>query len=773
MNRLKPSQIKINLNNLIASYCEDPALLFNIPITHSKNGAMPSNDYLQKEVGATREQLRKYSDLVESIRLLMVEHDVILLGENASALEVRREMRNWWSGLSLTDKNELDIFGNSIQFNKYFPKFRRAKQYEIVSTLATQFNQELLELDILDRNYVIVKDRGSNQGYLRSKSANKKRDRWKYLGALSLESVDDLVAITEQTEIYIQVQQLFAVMLTTQQSDSSVSNYKIAHKHFVDYLIQCSVPSTSHLSEILEEFILSRFMKDYILPQIHSEKMRPLSANTIISCMRKTLERATKIKGLGFTAFYDVEGFSDAVRSTDMYKPYSLQEREQINQAIVSDLTHTQKLMKPYAPSNVGEYPLTENHKIIPKLGTLENARFLFENYLDCKPVFYGSSTSVYGDAFLRIVRSNGIELHKLYESWGVIPAIDTALIAPFIFRLAQITGMNSDSICALELDDYLPEHQITSKPCITYWKERSNGGKAYHLDIFKAELQWLTTSQSKAVKEVFDTVIKLTEQIRKDAPEEVSKRLFIIKSTSNASFGKVMAINTLVHYFASYVTKHEMKNDAGEPMRLNIARFRPTFVSDLIEKDVSIREIQLMLGHKYLSTTMRYLDRLDFSRIARDKVKAALSKIQTAAITSESKKKTSQTHIKNEEQIIFTTPLGGCANIFDPPQFIKNSSTYVKGQACAQYNKCLGCENVMLISSHLPELFAMRRDYLLLLQNSKILHTPYGVVISENLSLLEEILTPCSDGFSKEELDIGEQRSLFVETNIIDSAGA
>ncbi len=332
---------------------------------------------------------------------------------------------------------------------------------------------------------------------------------------------------------------------------------------------------------------------------------------------------------------------------------------------------------------------------------------------------------------------------------------------------------MNSDSICALEIDDYLMHHKITSRPCLTYWKERSGGEKIYHLDIFKAELQWLTVSQSKEVKEIFDTVIALTEDIRKAAPADISKRLFLIKSTGRATYGKIMAIDSLTSYFNNYVRKHSIVNDDGEPTQLNIARFRPTFVSELIEKDVSIREIQLMLGHKYLSTTTNYLDRLDFSRIARRKLNEALNKIHSGALTQKDKVKSPKKYLDNEDQVIFTTPLAGCANIFDPPDFIRNSSAYVEGQACSQYNKCLGCENVMLIVSHIPELFAMRRDYLLLMQNSRITATPYWVVVQENLSLLEEILTPSENGFSKKELDEGERQSLFVETNIIDSVGA
>ena len=169
----------------------------------------------------------------------------------------------------------------------------------------------------------------------------------------------------------------------------------------------------------------------------------------------------------------------------------------------------------------------------------------------------------------------------------------------------------------------------------------------------------------------------------------------------------------------------------------------------------------------------MGYLDRLDFNKVARNKVKKALQDIHDKVISSKEEASTSKDYLNNKQKVIFTTPLAGCSNIFQPPDFIKKSALYVEGQACSQYNKCLGCDNVLLTASHLPELFAMRRDYLLMMQTSRIMDTPYGVVIEENLLLLEEILSPTKSDFSPDELKEGERLSKFVETSVIDGVTA
>ncbi|WP_212577888.1 site-specific integrase, partial [Vibrio parahaemolyticus] len=69
----------------------------------------------------------------------------------------------------------------------------------------------------------------------------------------------------------------------------------------------------------------------------------------------------------------------------------------------------------------------------------------------------------------------------------------------------------------------------------------------------------------------------------------------------------------------------HNLRDDNGDFLEVNISKFRATFVSEHIEAGVSIREMQLLLGHRSITTTIDYLDRMDFDRFARKKVNEAL----------------------------------------------------------------------------------------------------------------------------------------------------
>ncbi|MFK4002281.1 hypothetical protein [Psychrobacter namhaensis] len=123
----------------------------------------------------------------------------------------------------------------------------------------------------------------------------------------------------------------------------------------------------------------------------------------------------------------------------------------------------------------------------------------------------------------------------------------------------------------------------------------------------------------------------------------------------------------------------------------------------------------------------------------------------------------------KNDELVTtFHTPLAECRNIFDPPDFVKNLSSYIPGTPCSQYNKCLGCDNVIITAKNLPEIFAMKRDYTLLKEHSRVMDTPYGHVISENLELIKGITEPELSNFSLEELENGRRLAEYIETTTL-----
>lgn len=765
----------------VQSLSQNKSLLWEIELSNGRNMpgflAQASRSYIASFLSISVHALhgrsesgKAYQKELSKIDKLLVKEMILIRDENASVLSIRKEMKIWWKSLSYEDKENLEFFGDSIRFNKYIKNWRGGLAYKLTQQLGEVFNQELRDLGILSNEYVKAKDRHKNRDKnFRQKQTDIKNEREK-LGKLKLESESDLLKPTPELP-FIQVKQLFAAKGCLATSESSRNNYRDGCTHFIAFLNKIGTDPLCKLKNVLSEYIFLDFRENYIDDALVNKKIAPATAITILSTIRRTLFRAKSIKQLGFKSFIDVE-LAVKGRITENYKPFTLSEKKQVKQAINTDIEEIKTLMSPYKKIGVGENPLNEKGHIKPGMCTEDNARYIFENIFNCEPVFYRKNNTQIEISFLKIVWKSAGKLHDVYKKWGIITQVNKNIITPFILKFAQIVGMNADPILNLQLTDFNECHPLTKRPCITYWKERSIGEIDMHLDLFDSDMHWLTTKQSRAVWDLLDIVKTLTKKIRERAPADLKNRLFIYECSGQTKFGEILSHTNRMHRaYAAFVKKHNLITENSTRLTLVLTRFRPTYVSELIEAGVSLREIQISLGHKSIQTTVNYLDQMDFNRIARLKLIDALSEIHHMLIKK--KKAVNYKYIQNEENIIFQTPLSGCANIFNPPDFIRNTPSYKKGQACSQYNKCLGCEHLLIAGIHLPTLFALQKHYIHLTEKNRVLDTPYGVIILENLSLLEQILDPTESEFTEEELSYAKKISINVDLINIENMGA
>ncbi|EPM81614.1 tyrosine-type recombinase/integrase, partial [Pseudomonas syringae] len=129
-----------------------------------------------------------------------------------------------------------------------------------------------------------------------------------------------------------------------------------------------------------------------------------------------------------------------------------------------------------------------------------------------------------------------------------------------------------------------------------------------------------------------------LTTEVRREAPSTISNKLFIWKTTNGRAIDTFMSLaaagsSIVSRLLSTYAKFKGLLADDGEPLGLSASRLRPSFVSELLDKGVTPKEIQVILGHANIRTTMAYLDRMDFNRIARSKLNDALTTIHSATM--------------------------------------------------------------------------------------------------------------------------------------------
>lgn len=762
----------------------DTEALWEIPISTAKNplGFGVSIKYIQNAVGISYLAASENRELTSPIIEKMIEEEILVtLDEKSQAtgLENRRKLLNWYRKLSEKEKRELPIFGNKICLSRMSSQQLPIKQYTLkfnaVRSAFDLIHHDLEKLGIIDPNYKSVVERTSEANVNRKNSSESQIERFHRLAARELNAADDFF-LPSKLEPFIQVEQLFACSSKTVSSESGKSNYRIASSSFIEFLSKLYGNKPFRIVTTFDEHLLSRYRK-YLEGKVINKEISSHHANTVLSSVRITLNRLTQVRDIEYS-FFNINGFA-TTRETDVKKPFTMNERLRILEAIEKGLSESRKALKPYKKTGLGSNPLDEKGSVIRGLSTLENARWLFENRLMCKPVHYNTAKSPIEKSFLRIINDSDKGLIEVYNDWGITPMINMDTLTPYVLRLAQITGLNANPLLSLDINDYVDSHPATSRPCLRYWKERSDGHKEYHLDLFNAELTWLTSSQAKSIKIIFEELVQLTSSFRQDIEDDAFKdRLFIYQSNSTKKHGRVSPLlgnkeknaKALGASLSRFVKKYNLKNDAGDPLTLTISRFRPTFVSEMLRNGVTVREIQLMLGHSSLQTTLGYIDSLDFNSMSRMKINDELEEIHQSTLDKKVEKVPEDIESKKNDELVttFHTPLAECRNIFDPPDFVKNLSSYIPGTPCSQYNKCLGCDNVIITAKNLPEIFAMKRDYTLLKEHSRVMDTPYGHVISENLELIKGITEPELSNFSLEELENGRRLAEYIETTTL-----
>lgn len=467
-----------------------------------------------------------------------------------------------------------------------------------------------------------------------------------------------------------------------------------------------------------------------------------------------------------------------AVRETSVRTAYSNEEYTAIFDALSPLVRFSKGLLRPYYRSGKGRDPrkverqgVSRGEKVLGQGWTCwvrtlngdgfvlrdDNMRWYFENVMNCVPLpgtsenkkkhnmFFNSATNIHGG------------LNELYRKWGVSSFIDQDVIMPLVVELISETGLNVESLLSLKRDCFKEAHPLTGLPYLEYEKPRSGGGKELHIALYDkaedGEFMALGQKQSQIISKTVKNILELTEPLIRLASGEDRNYLFIYQSSGTNGFGKVQRINNKVvtNWTQKMIKEYDLRGSDGGPLVFTLSRFRPTKFTEMVTQGYDIFDIMAAAGHKSITTTLAYIDRLKSTTDFHRKIHRELTIIKENKRAYERKPlPIATTADAAPGEFVFKAPVCHCKNPYDPPDVVKNSKSYQEGDACTFWNMCLQCENVLITEMNLPKLFAYRNEVRRALGNVNQIPR-LGELYKKILMILEEILS--SDTLFSEEI--------------------
>ena len=523
-----------------------------------------------------------------------------------------------------------------------------------------------------------------------------------------------------------------------------------------------------------------------------SNYLTSYSITSHISAIRQTMEYA-------FDCNYIKEpvlniSFSAPTKETNSRTAFSNEEYNALFKVITPQIQFSKKLLRPYKKIGGGCDPRKvsrqgfKNEPCINQgwacwklsvdkktfIPTINNIRWYFENVMECQPIPATKENIKIHTSFFAAARNFQGGVKNCYRKLGVSTLIDADIIMPLVVKLIAETGLNVESVLSLKRNCFSQSHPLTGLPYIQYEKNRSGGSKVLPLDLYdnvaESEFLKLRQKQSGIIANTIQTLLDLTEPLVNRAKGD-KDYLLLFESSASWRHGVVQKLNNkaINTWTQKIVSENNLQGRDGNPLIFNLSRFRPTKLTELVEEGYDIFSIMNIAGHASVLTTLAYIDKQKTTSNFHYVIRRELTIIKENA--HQILKDPLPVAVDNNNrvgQFMFKGPICNCKNPYDPPQQVKSSKSYHKGDACTFFNMCLQCPNVLITEMNLPNLFLYRAEINRALNNGVKDMPRQGELYKKTLAILNEVLTP--DFLFPEEVLIEASKTTVDDTASLDS---
>lgn len=377
---------------------------------------------------------------------------------------------------------------------------------------------------------------------------------------------------------------------------------------------------------------------------------------------------------------------------------YSSHITTQLEKAMLSDIEKIKKRIDSlYVKTGKGVDPRGKrNRNGLWK--DFDNMVWYFENILDCQ---CRSSKWLYGNghsSFVAYACKYNKGLDNTWDDMGVWHGTTQQILIPFVLLFTYLSGANPTPILTMRRD-CIKQHPTMDRKFLVLQKNRG-GNASYKI---KHSIECIS---------IVERVLEITKDLAQEADDDVKAYLWIYRSVKD---GKVkhlgMGVDPLSNLFAvmkPYVKKHDIRDESGSPLKLNLARQRPTFATRMFLKTKGdIVKVKALMNHEWISTTMPYISSAgmdDMRENAANDLANHEKKLRAQVAVGDV---ASELGISKEETVKilsgeYDTYLGKCRDLLNSP--LQGEK---KGRSCTRFNSCLKCPNCVITADDLHRIFS------------------------------------------------------------------
>jgi hypothetical protein len=323
-----------------------------------------------------------------------------------------------------------------------------------------------------------------------------------------------------------------------------------------------------------------------------------------------------------------------------------------------------------------------------------------------------------------RITAALNADLKRIH-SGGEPLAPDQVLVVHLII-LGLALGANLQSMIELRRNSLLPG-AAAGRRFFQLFKRR---GHSSHAMSVRAEEKY-KVEDIKAVPENlaehFDFLCSFTAPLMADAPQNKRDFVFLVRMKNGARKGQVIALGreNSKKCVQSFRRRHALKDDLGQPLKLSVARLRPTMGSNLYRITKDIRKVSRELGHANVQITETYVDtRLEAERDHRLVIEDLEQRFTPKKIDGKIMIAADGQFPSNMQNLLdggYNSGIARCKNPFRGKTPEHADATVVEEieSICKKFLACFKCPNMMVFEDDLWRLFSF--EYRLLSERSKI----------------------------------------------------